>query len=132
MALFPGRSWRQELGEGTKSRGISSNLSAADLAAYSSTRASAGSDSPQRLGRRFKSTERTMQDLDATCEKIAAVREMIRACPPPFPPPPPPSIPPRPAVDYTDHDEWLHYYANAPRYVHEDHGPWIDSPKSPP
>ena len=88
MALFPGRSWRQELGEGTKSRGISSNLSAADLAAYSSTRASAGSDSPQRLGRRFKSTERTMQDLDAPCEKIAAVREMIRACPPPAQPGP--------------------------------------------
>ena len=126
--MFPARSWRQELADKEPRRGISSSLPAKDLAAYTSSRKLAGSDSPQRLGRRLDSTTMTMQKIDDTCERLAAVREMIRGFPQSQQPQPPP--PPPPDVDYTNHDEWLQFYATAPRGEHPDHGPWVGSPKS--
>jgi hypothetical protein len=112
--MFPARSWREEIRETPK--GLGSNMSASDLAQYSASKVSAGPDSPQRFARRYTSTERTIENLETTRSKIAAVRDMIRR------------FPQEPHND-TPHSVWIRNYAEAPRYEHADHGPWVGSPK---
>ena len=93
-----------------------------------------GRGSDKRLAERMEDTVVSLERMEATRDNIAAVRQAIRSFDPgrPSPPthPPPDSrwLQAAAAARALEQQQWMHEYANAARYDHADHGPWVASP----